>query len=472
MGQEEIRATAVVLAAGGGTRMKSSLPKVLHRAAGRPLLAHVLAALAPLALDGRLIVTSDRKAEIEGAMKASGHAEGLSYAIQDPARGTADALRVGLEALDGNSPTLLVVPGDTPLLETDTLDALLHVHAQNPSGVTLLTARISDPTGYGRVVRANDVIERVVEERDASYEERTIDEINAGVYVFDARLLGDLLDKIDRENAQSEYYLPDVVRLLRSEGRDVHSYRTHPQEVLGVNSRAQLARVSELLRRRACERWMDEGVTVVDPNTTYIDDSVSIGRDATIQPFTFLEGATSVGEGAEVGPQVRIVDSRIESGARVSFSVVLSSEIGPDASVGPFASLRPGTRLGREAKVGTFVETKNSTLGEESKAPHLAYLGDATLGRRVNIGAGTVTCNWDGRSKHETIIEDDAYIGSDTMLVAPAHIGKRAATGAGAVVNQDVPSDALAVGAPARIIEGRGDKMGKRGRDQDQESRQ
>ncbi len=472
MGQEEVRATAVVLAAGGGARMKSSLPKVLHRAAGRPLLAHVLAALSPLALDGRLIVTSDRKTEIEEAMTAVGHAEGLSYAIQDPARGTADALRVALEALEGSSSRVLVVPGDAPLLETSTLDALLHVHAQNASRVTLLTARISDPTGYGRVVRANGVIERVVEERDASYEERTIDEINAGVYVFDATFLQDLLGKIDRENAQGEYYLPDAVRLLRSEGRDVHAYRTHPQEVLGVNSRAQLARVSELLRRRACERWMDEGVTVVDPNTTYIDSSVSIGRDATIQPFTFLEGATSVGEKAEIGPQVRVVDSRIESGAKVSFSVVLSSEIGPDASVGPFASLRPGTRLGRKAKVGTFVETKNTTLGEESKAPHLAYLGDATLGRGVNVGAGTITCNWDGRSKHETIIEDDAYIGSDTMLVAPAHIGKRAATGAGAVVTQDVPSDALAVGSPARIIEGRGDKMGKRGREPDQESRQ
>ncbi|MGH2695026.1 MAG: bifunctional UDP-N-acetylglucosamine diphosphorylase/glucosamine-1-phosphate N-acetyltransferase GlmU, partial [Actinomycetota bacterium] len=459
-------ATAIVLAAGEGSRMKSGMPKVMHRAAGRPLLAHVLSALEPLALTGRVIVTSGRRDEIERAVAESGFADGLDYVVQDPPRGTGDAVRAALGSFTDQEGTALVVPGDTPLIETQTLDALLHVHASSGASATVLTARISDPTGYGRVIRnASDEVERIVEDRDASYEERTIDEINASVYVFDIGRLLQVLDKVDKENAQGEYYLTDSIGLLHSKGDKVVAYRTHPQEVLGVNSRAQLARVSEMLRRRACERWMDEGVTVVDPTTTYIDSSVSIGLDAIIHPFTFLEGSTVIGERAEVGPHVRILDSEVGDEAQVSFAVVRGSVVGELASVGPFASLRPGTRLERGARVGTFVETKESVLGEGSKAPHLSYIGDAEIGRGVNVGAGTVTCNWDGQEHHKTVIEDDAYIGSDTMLVAPTRIGKRAATGAGAVVRGDVPDDSLAVGMPARVIEGKGDKMGRRAAD-------
>jgi bifunctional UDP-N-acetylglucosamine pyrophosphorylase / glucosamine-1-phosphate N-acetyltransferase len=458
----DIRATAVILAAGGGTRMKSSVPKVLHRVAGRPLLAYVLRALQPLRLDARVVVASARRAEIEDAMRAEGFEEGLVYAVQDPPRGTADAVRVALAAIGPVDGTLLVVQGASPLLETATLDALLHVHYERRPALTMLTARASDPTGYGRVIKAAGEVQRVVEDRDATYEERAVDEINAGVYAFDASALREVLDEIESANSQQEYYLPDVVPLLQNRGQEVRSYRTHLEEVLGVKSRRQLAKASELLRRRACERWMDEGVTVIDPITTYIDASVSIGRDATIHPFTFLEGSTAVGEGAEVGPQVRAVDSQIGPGARVSFSVVASAVVGPEATVGPFASLRPGTRIERRAKVGTFVETKNSSIGEGSKVPHLSYLGDASLGRSVNIGAGTITCNWDGHAKHPTVVDDDAYISSDTMLVAPVRIGARAATGAGAVVTGDVPEDALAVGVPARILEGRGDRMNRR----------
>ena len=424
----DIQATAVILAAGGGTRMKSSVPKVLHRVAGRPLLAYVLRALQPLSLDARVVVVSPRRAEIEDAMRAEGFRDGLVYAVQDAPRGTADAVRVALAAIGPVDGTLLVVQGATPLLEPATLDALLHVHHERRPALTLLTARASDPSGYGRVIKAAGEVQRVVEERDATYEERAVDEINAGVYAFDATALSEVLDEIESENAQQEYYLPDVVSLLRVRGQEVRAYRTHLEEVLGVKSRRQLAKASELLRRRACERWMDEGVTVIDPSTTYIDASVSIGRDATIHPFTFLEGATAVGESAEVGPQVRAVDSEIGAGARVSFSVMASAGI-----------------------------------GEGSKVPHLSYLGDATLGRGVNIGAGTITCNWDGRGKHPTVVDDDAYISSDTMLVAPVRVGARAATGAGAVVTGDVPEDALAIGVPARILEGRGDKMKRKG---------
>ncbi|MDQ3986217.1 MAG: bifunctional UDP-N-acetylglucosamine diphosphorylase/glucosamine-1-phosphate N-acetyltransferase GlmU [Actinomycetota bacterium] len=465
---------SVVLAAGGGTRMKSGFPKVLHPAAGRPLLVHVLAALDPLPIETRLVVVSTRRSDFEDVLASQGILDTVQLVEQDPPRGTADAVHKAVEAMEGRYPTALVVQGDTPLIETGTLDALLHVHFESGAGATVLTARISDPTGYGRILRSSPdgEVERIVEDRDATYSERTVDEINAGVYVFDVRALEGVLKEVRPDNAQSEYYLTDVIPLLRARNRSVVAYRTHPQEVLGVNSRSQLARVAETLRRRACERWMEEGVTIVDPNTTYIDASVHIGRDATVHPFTFLEGSTTVGEGAEIGPQVRIVDSDIQTKATVAFAVVRSSVVGPQASVGPFASLRPGTRLEREARVGSFVETKQSTLGEGSKANHLAYLGDAQIGRGVNVGAGTITCNWDGKEKHATVIEDEAYIGSDTMLVAPTRVGKRAATGAGAVVRGEVPDEALAVGVPARIIEGKGNKMAPDDGDEDEQPRE
>jgi bifunctional UDP-N-acetylglucosamine pyrophosphorylase/glucosamine-1-phosphate N-acetyltransferase len=277
--------------------------------------------------------------------------------------------------------------------------------------------------------------------------------------VFELAGLAELLSKIDRENTQGEYYLTDVIALLRSTGKSVSAVVTDESEIAGVNSRSQLAAVSALLRQRACERFLEEGVTIVDPSVTYIDSSVKIERDATILPFTFLEGDTTVASGAEVGPQVRVVDSEIGPGAKVSFAVVRGSILGPETTVGPFASLRPGTRLEKGAELGTFVETKNTTVGEDSAAHHLSYLGDAEIGRGVNIGAGTITCNWDGQTKNKSVVDDDAYIGSDTMLVAPVHVGKRAATGAGSVVRGDVPDDALAVGVPARVIEGKGNKM-------------
>ena len=463
MDENSKQATAVILAAGDGTRLKSKLPKVLHPAAGRPLLCHVLEALEPLQLDRRVIVGSGRWKELRATAEEAGFTEGISYAVQEAPQGTGHAARVGLEALGPVQGVVLVLFGDTPLIETDTLYRMLDAHRAAQAGATILTALLHDAAGYGRVVRgANDTVERIVEENDATEAERRIQEINGGVYVFDAALLTQMLAKIDRENVQGEYYLTDVIRLLRSQDVPVVAVRTVGDELSGVNNRSQLAYVSGLIRHRVCERWMAEGVSIVDPRTTYIDSTVSIEQDAVIHPFTFLEGHTHVAEGAEVGPQTRIVDSHIGAGALVTVAVVRSSEIGPEAMVGPFASLRPGVKLARGAKLGTFVESKNSTIGEGSKAPHLSYLGDADVGRGVNVGAGTITCNWDGREKHRTIIEDDAYISSDTMLVAPAHIGRRAATGAGAVVRGDVPDDALAVGMPARILEGRGDLMGRR----------
>ncbi|MDQ3951449.1 MAG: bifunctional UDP-N-acetylglucosamine diphosphorylase/glucosamine-1-phosphate N-acetyltransferase GlmU [Actinomycetota bacterium] len=451
---------AIVLAAGDGKRLKSRLPKVLHVAAGRPLLGHVLASLAPLELRRRVVVVSPRRDEIARVLGEAGFSEGLELAVQEVPRGTGDAVRVGLEAAGLDEGTVLVTPGDTPLLTAETLRALLDAHAVSGAGATVLTADMPDATGYGRVVRGDgDEIARIVEHRDAAPEELEVNEINAGVYAFDTALLRDALASIGSANDQGEEYLGDVLGPIAAAGKPVLAFKTHHEEVPGVNSRAQLAEAAAALRRRACLHWMREGVTIVDPATTYIDAGVTIAGDATIHPFTFLEGATSIAAGAEIGPQTRLVDTVVEDDATVTFSVVRGSSIGPGASVGPFASLRPGTRLERGARAGTFVEVKSTTIGEGSKANHLAYLGDAEIGRGANVGAGTITCNWDGRAKHKTVIEDEAYIGSDTMLVAPVRIGKRAATGAGSVVKGEVPDEALAVGVPARIIEGKGNRM-------------
>ncbi|MEA2446820.1 MAG: bifunctional UDP-N-acetylglucosamine pyrophosphorylase / glucosamine-phosphate N-acetyltransferase, partial [Actinomycetota bacterium] len=389
----------------------------------------------------------------------------------DPPSGTGDAVRIALEHLGVPAGSVLVVAGDTPLIRVSTLNAMLEAHEAAGAGATLLTARLDDPTGYGRIIRGpGDSVERIVEHADAVPEERSLKEINTATYVFDIARLSTVIAKIDKENRQGEYYLTDAIGLLSASGDPLVAVEGDADESHGVNTRSHLARVRKLLHERVCERWLDAGVTIMDPSSTYIDVTVEIGADAVIHPFTFLEGATVIGERAEVGPQTRAIDSSIGPEANVSFAVIRESTIGPEASVGPFASLRAGTDVGKGSRVGTFVETKQTTIGEGSKANHLAYLGDAEIGTGVNIGAGTITCNWDGQEKHKTVIEDDAYIASDTMLVAPTHIGKRAATGAGAVVRGDVPDDALAVGIPARVIEGKGDKLkrkqGKMGSEQ------
>jgi bifunctional UDP-N-acetylglucosamine pyrophosphorylase / glucosamine-1-phosphate N-acetyltransferase len=458
-----VNLTAIVLAAGEGKRMRSSTPKVLHEAAGRSLIGHVLTAIAPLEAERTIVVTSSRKDEIASTLAAEGFAEGIEFVIQDPPRGTADAARIALGALDDVSGQVLIVPGDTPLLNIHSLRALVLEHEARAAAASLMSARVADPSDYGRVIRDDDGrVLKIVEHRDATEQERQVDEINTSVYVFDLEHLRDALGKVDDANAQGEFYLTDVIQLFHDEGATVAAYRTKGSEVRGVNSRSHLAEAGALLRQRECERLMDEGVTITDPATTYIDATAIVEPDAVIQPFTFIEGKSVVRRGAEVGPQVRLVDSEVGEDAVVSYSVVIESQLGPQSMVGPFASLRPGTRLERGAKLGTFVEAKKAHLGENSRANHLTYLGDAEIGEGVNIGAGTVTTNWDGTSKHQTIIEDEAYISSDTMLVAPVRIGKRAATGAGAVVRDDVPDEALAVGVPARIIEGKGNKMKSR----------
>lgn len=458
---------AIVLAAGEGKRLRSDLPKVLHLAAGKPLLAHALAAVREGGVSKRIVVSSKRRAELEAALEAAGETEGVSYVVQDPPNGTGDAVRVGMEALADDVDTVLVTLGDAPLIKSETIAHLLELHLSSQAAATVLTADAPLPNDGGRVLRgADDTVLRIVEARDASPEESLNSEINSGVCVFARDLLAENLARLSPSNSQGELYLTDVFALLRNDGKVVQALKATYDETLGVNDRIQLAEAGAALRRRTAEKWMSTGVTILDPQSTFIDSTVVIERDAVILPGTFLEGATTVASNAEVGPQTRVVDSSIGEGATVTFSVVRGSEVGPEASVGPFASLRPGSKLARGAKLGTFVESKNLELGEDSKANHLAYLGDARIGRGVNVGAGTITCNWDGQEKHMTVIDDDAYISSDTMLVAPVHIGERGATGAGSVVRDDVPPNGLAVGVPARIIEGKGNRMGQKDREQ------
>jgi bifunctional UDP-N-acetylglucosamine pyrophosphorylase / glucosamine-1-phosphate N-acetyltransferase len=454
--------SAIVLAAGFGRRMQSDLPKVLHQCAGKPILAHVVDAASPLA--GRtVVVVPPEHGAIRTVMAETGLGH-VTYAIQPETKGTADAARIGLEALGQDSGRVLILPGDHPLLESRTLSELIDLATSTGSAAAVLSCRMRDPSGRGRIVRdADGSLLRIIEDRDADEDQRRIDEVNGGIYVFDIERLDAALGKVHSENSQGERYLPDVIELLRDEGETVLAHMTHGHDCFGVNSRTELSEAAGLLRDRTCSRLMDAGVTIVDPVTTYIDASVRIEPDVRILPFTFLEGDTHIERGAEIGPHARLVDSTVEQGATVTYAVVRSSSIGPRVSVGPFVSLRPGTELGAGAHIGTFVETKKAVVGEGSKVPHLSYVGDAEIGRDVNVGAGTITCNWDGTAKHRTVVEDEAYISSDTMLVAPIRIGKRAATGAGSVVRDDVPDGALAVGVPARILEGKGDRM-KKGR--------
>jgi bifunctional UDP-N-acetylglucosamine pyrophosphorylase/glucosamine-1-phosphate N-acetyltransferase len=431
----------IVLAAGQGKRMMSDLPKVAHVAAGRPMIGWVLDAVGSLNPDSTVVVLG------HGADAVSPHLPAdVTIAIQDEQLGTGHATSVGLGALGEVPPedTILVLYGDMPLLDA----ALLSRLADRPDDVAarMVTSVFDDPTGYGRVIRgeSGNVVE-VVEERDCDEAQRAIAEINAGVYAFRAKDLIDALGGVSNENAQGEYYLTDVIGILVGRGQRLQPVEATPQEVIGINSHDQLSEARGLLQARTNQRLMESGVWMLDPDRTYVDDTVTIEPGARIYPGVHLEGETKVGAGAQVGPDVFAVDSIIGAGSTVWYSVLRKAILGEDCEVGPYASLRPGTVLEQGSKVGTFVETKNTTMGPGSKAPHLAYLGDATVGARTNIGAGTVTCNYDGYEKHETVIGDEAFIGSDTMLVAPVTIGDRAVTGAGSVITEDVGEGALAV---------------------------
>lgn len=443
----------VVLAAGAGKRFRSQVPKVLHRAAGLPLVHHVLQAARSLDQVERVLLVVGNGAE-EVSAYAGEHFPGTAFVHQTELLGTGDAVARCREALEGFGGTVLVLSGDSPLVTSDTLRRLTEVHRRTGSAATVLTAEVPDPTGYGRILRdaAGEVFD-VVEERDASEEQRKVKEISSGIWCFKPAPLFDALSRIDNNNAQGEYYLPQAALLIAWDGGGLGSVSTSdPAEIEGVNDRLQLAAAAKVLWRRKVAHLAASGVTVEDPETTYVDVSASVEPHAVLRPLTFLEGETRVGEGCLIGPSTRLVDSVVESGAEVTFAVVKESFIGSGASVGPFASLRPGTRMEAGSKIGTFVETKKSTIGEGSKVPHLSYVGDADIGKGVNLAAGTITANYDTESKvkSRTVVEDGAFTGSDTTLIAPVRIGRNAGTGAGSVVTKDVEDGQIVAGVPAK----------------------
>jgi len=430
----------IVLAAGKGTRMKSELPKVLHRAAGRSLIGWVLAAVDPLEADETVAVIGHGADAVVEALPPS-----AVSVVQEPQLGTGDAVRVGLSGCSDAVDTVLIVPGDMPLLEADTLASVVETHRAQQAAATVLTVKMNDPTGYGRIERRGAQVIGIVEQRDADEQQRNIDEVNTSVYAFDAALLADALGRLGRDNSQGEYYLTDVIGILDTDGQTVVGVVADAVEGTGVNSHVQLAGVGEVLRRRINDRLMTDGVAMIDPSRVYIDAGVVVEPGATIYPDVYLEDDTTVGAGAVVGPNVHACGTSIAPGATVRFSVLNGAVIGPEATVGPFTYLRPGADLREGSKAGAFVEIKNSQVGAGSKVPHLSYIGDTTIGEASNIGAATVTVNYDGFEKHRTTIGDRVRIGSDTMLVAPVTIGDDAYTGAGSVITHDVAPGALAI---------------------------
>ena len=451
---------AVLLAAGEGKRMRSALPKVMHPIGGVTLLGHAAAAVSALLPEHLAVVVGHGREQVSSEVEALGKHLGrpLVSAVQDQQLGTGHAVRCGLEALpSGLAGAVVVTYADVPLLDAGTLRTLLAEHASAGAAVTLLTAEVGDPAGYGRVLRGPDgAVTGIVEHGDATPEQRTIREINSGVYAFDAAFLAAGLADLSGHNAQGELYLTDLVAAAVARGLPVRSVGCPDLwQVKGVNDRVQLAQVRAELNRRVLERWMLAGVTVMDPATTWVDVGVHLGRDVVLYPGTQLYGSTVVDDGAQVGPDSTLTDVVIGTGATVVRTHGSSSEIGPNASVGPFAYLRPGARLGPRGKIGTFVEVKNAEIGAGSKVPHLTYVGDATIGEESNIGASSVFVNYDGVRKQRTTIGSHVRTGSDTMFIAPVEVGDGAYTGAGTVLRRDVPAGALAVSAGSqRIIEG------------------
>jgi bifunctional UDP-N-acetylglucosamine pyrophosphorylase/glucosamine-1-phosphate N-acetyltransferase len=448
-------AAVVVLAAGQGTRMRSATPKVLHAIGGRSLLGHVLAAAGGVAARETVVVVGAGREHVQEHLAQI--APQARTAVQHEQRGSGHATAVALEVLPDLAGPVLLLNGDVPLLRTETVRSLVEAHVAAGDALTVLTAVVDEPTGLGRIVRdERGGVRAIVEERDATPEQRAIREINAGVYIADAALLRGALARLGSDNDQGEQYVTDVLGLLVDDGAQVGGVpAADPDDVLGCNDRRELAARRRLLNDRLLDDLMRSGVTVVDPLTTWVDVTVAVEPDAVLHPGTQLHGTTTVAAGAEVGPDTTLVDTEVGEGATVVRTHSTGAVIGPRVAVGPFAYLRPGTRLAADAKVGTFVETKNADIGEGSKVPHLSYVGDATIGRGTNVGAATVFVNYDGVHKHHTTIGDHARTGADNMFVAPVSIGDGAYTAAGSVITTDVPAGAMAVArAPQRNVAG------------------
>jgi bifunctional UDP-N-acetylglucosamine pyrophosphorylase / glucosamine-1-phosphate N-acetyltransferase len=435
----------IVLAAGEGTRMKSRVPKVLHTLCGRSMLGHVLAAAGELDPQRLVVVAGHLREEVRA--EAARYAPDVCVVVQERQAGTGHAVRMVMETLGDLPGTVVVTYGDMPLLQAQTLAALVRAHHAAGNAVTVLTARVADPSGYGRVIRDDGgSLAEIVEDGDATAAQRAIDEINSGCYAFDGILLADAVKRVATGNAHGQEYLTDVVAILRGDGHPVGAVlAADPAEVQGVNDRVQLAQVRRACNDRLLEAWMRAGVTIVDPAATWIDADVTIGQDTEIWPGTQLEGRTIIGAGAKIGPGCQLRDTTVADDAAVAHAVCVQAEIGPGATVGPYAYLRPGTRIGPGAHIGCHVELKNAAVGAGAKVPHLTYVGDADIGEHANIGAATIFANYDGAAKYHTKVGPHAFTGSDTILVAPVTVGDGAYTAAGSVITEDVPPGALAI---------------------------
>ena len=459
---------AIILAAGLGKRMKSHTPKVLHPVAGRPMLFYPVQVIKNLGLKKAIIIVghkAEKVMEILDSELRTPNSE-LKFVKQEPQLGTGHAVLCAENVLKAWKGDILILSGDVPLITKQTILGLLDLHAKKKAAISFISTVIADPSGYGRVLRdENNSVKRIVEDKDSSIEEKAINEINTGIYCINAQFLFSGLKNIKRENAQGEYYLPDLIEMAAKAKQKV-ACLTHinPAEVMGINNRIELAQANGVMRERINNELMLSGVSLIDPETTYIHYGVKIGKDTTIYPNVFLEGNTNIGKGCLIEQGCMIQNSHIGDGSKIkSNSVIESSEIGGQVSIGPFARIRPDSTIGDGARIGNFVEVKKSRIGRGTKANHLSYLGDAIIGKDVNIGAGTITCNYDGVKKHQTIIEDGAFIGSDTQLIAPVKVGKNAYIGSGSTITKNVPPGSLALSRiEQRVVEGWALKRRKR----------
>lgn len=433
---------AIVLAAGQGTRMKSNLYKVLHPVCGKPMVEHVIDHVKGIGADRVVTIVGHGAERVEETLGAKSE-----YVLQAEQLGTAHAVQQAEKLLGDLEGTTLVICGDTPLIRSETMDSLVREHNESGAKATILTAIADNPTGYGRIIRGeHGEVLRNVEQKDATSEEQSVKEINTGTYCFDNRALFEALKKVTNDNVQGEYYLPDVMGILQSEGALIGAHISDDfSETLGVNDRVVLAQAESVMRHRIAEKHMRNGVTIIVPETTIISADALIGRDTIIQPGTIIEGRSVIGEECLIGPNSHIVDSEIGNQTSIHSSVVKLSKIGSSTTVGPFAHIRPETDLGNHVKVGNFVEIKKSSFGEGSKVSHLSYIGDAEVGSAVNIGCGSITVNYDGKNKFKTTIEDNAFVGCNSNLVAPVTVGKGSYVAAGSTVTKDVPEDGLAI---------------------------
>jgi bifunctional UDP-N-acetylglucosamine pyrophosphorylase/glucosamine-1-phosphate N-acetyltransferase len=448
----------LILAAGLGMRMRSEIAKVLHKLDGRPMINHVCRVAAALAPDKIYVVIGHQGDDVKEAVLSELAPGQVEFVWQNEQLGTGDAVNAARKFLAETDSTLLVLSGDVPMIRHETLAGMVQQHLKHRgkgAACTVLTVKLNDPTGYGRVIRGDDgLFGRIVEQKDATGKEREIKEINAGIYCFDSRKLFAALTRVRNDNVQGEYYLTDVPALLSEDGDHVSIFQhTDSREVEGVNNRAQLADLERLLNRKTIARLMlDDGVTFIDPKNAYVSEQARVGRDTIIHPGVVIEGQCDIGDGCTIRSGTRVTNSKIGHGVMILDNCVIAdSEVAGGCTIGPMAHLRGHAKMERGSKVGNFVELKKTTLGQGSKASHLSYLGDATIGEKTNIGAGTITCNYDGKNKHETHIGDGVKIGSDTMLVAPVEVGDGAVTAAGSVVIEDVPANSLVAGVPAKV---------------------